>query len=91
QHYGEWKDPYPKTVAELGVSPTPQDILTAGMLTKENLLDLIRNFIVYEPVEGRTIKKLARYQQFRAVNKAIDRILRAEDKTQRGGVVWHTQ
>ncbi|PEB82850.1 DEAD/DEAH box helicase [Bacillus cereus] len=91
QHYGEWKDPYPKTVAELGVSPTPQDILTAGMLTKGNLLDLIRNFIVYEPVEGRTIKKLARYQQFRAVNKAIDRILRAEDKTQRGGVVWHTQ
>ncbi|WP_349916550.1 type I restriction endonuclease subunit R [Bacillus cereus] len=91
QHYGEWKDPYPKTVAELGVSPTPQDILTAGMLTKENLLDLIRNFIVYEPVEGRTIKKLARYQQFRTVNKAIDRILRAEDKTQRGGVVWHTQ
>jgi type I restriction enzyme R subunit len=91
QHYGEWKDPYPKTVAELGNSPTPQDILTAGMLTKGNLLDLIRNFIVYEPVEGRTIKKLARYQQFRAVNKAIDRILRAKDKTQRGGVVWHTQ
>lgn len=91
QHYGEWKDPYPKTVAELGISPTLQDILTAGMLTKENLLDLIRNFIVYEPVDGRTIKKLARYQQFRAVNKAIDRILCAEDKTQRGGVVWHTQ
>ena len=91
QHYGEWKDPYPKTVAELEAAPTPQDILTAGMLTKENLLDLIRNFIVYEPVEGRTIKKLARYQQFRAVNKAIDRILCAEDKTQRGGVVWHTQ
>ncbi|TKH20276.1 type I restriction endonuclease subunit R [Bacillus wiedmannii] len=91
QHYGEWKDPYPKTVAELGVSLTSQDILTAGMLTKENLLDLIRNFIVYEPVEGRTIKKLARYQQFRAVNKAIDRILREEDTTKRGGVVWHTQ
>ncbi|MCY7431765.1 type I restriction endonuclease subunit R [Bacillus safensis] len=91
QHYGEWKDPYPRTVVELGDSPTPQDILTAGMLTKESLLDLIRNFIVYEPVEGRTIKKLARYQQFRAVNKAINRILHAEDKTQRGGIVWHTQ
>ncbi|MGG0577515.1 type I restriction endonuclease subunit R [Priestia aryabhattai] len=91
QHYGEWKDPYPRIVAELGDSPTPQDILTAGILRKESLLDLIRNFIVYEPVEGRTIKKLARYQQFRAVNKAINRILHAEDKTQRGGVVWHTQ
>ncbi|MEW4207033.1 type I restriction endonuclease subunit R [Priestia megaterium] len=91
QHYSEWKDPYPGTVAEIGDSPTPQDILTSGMLTKENLLDLIHNFIVYEPVEGRTIKKLARYQQFRAVNKAINRILHAKDKTQRGGVVWHTQ
>ncbi|MGG0591519.1 type I restriction endonuclease subunit R [Priestia megaterium] len=91
QHYGEWKDPYPKTVTELGDSPTPQDILTVGMLTTENLLDLIRNFIVYEPVDGHTVKKLARYQQFRAVNKAINRILYSEDKTQRGGVVWHTQ
>ncbi|MEH7200297.1 type I restriction endonuclease subunit R [Priestia megaterium] len=91
QHYGEWKDPYPRTVAELGDSSTPQDILTAGILRKESLLDLIRNFIIYEPVEGRTIKKLARYQQFRAVNKAINRILHAEDKAQRGGVVWHTQ
>ncbi|MFL0361657.1 type I restriction endonuclease subunit R [Pseudobacillus sp. 179-B 2D1 NHS] len=91
QHFGEWKDPYPRTVAEIGDSPTPQDILTTGMLTRENLLDLIRNFIVYEPVDGRTIKKLARYQQFRAVNKAINRILHAADKKQRGGVVWHTQ
>lgn len=91
QHYGEWKDPYPRTVAELGASPTLQDILTVGTLTKENLLDIIRNFIVYEPVDGRTIKKLARYQQFRAVNKAINRILHADSKTQRGGIVWHTQ
>ncbi len=46
QHYGEWKDPYPRTVPELGDSPMKQDILVAGMLAKENLLDLIQNFIV---------------------------------------------
>jgi type I restriction enzyme, R subunit len=91
QHYGEWKDPYPRTVAEIGNNPSAQDILVAGLLPKENLLDLIQNFIVYEPVEGRTIKKLARYQQYRAVNKAIDRILHADDSKNRGGVVWHTQ
>ena len=28
------------------------------MLSKNNFLDLIRNFIVFEPVEGRVIKKL---------------------------------
>jgi type I restriction enzyme, R subunit len=91
QHFGEWKDPYPRTVAEISDNPSAQDILAVGILPKENLLDLIQNFIVYEPVEGRTIKKLARYQQYRAVNKAIERILNAEDVKQRGGVVWHTQ
>ncbi|SFE75199.1 type I restriction endonuclease subunit R [Alteribacillus iranensis] len=91
QHYSEWKDPYPLTTPEINDSPTPQDILTAGMLTKESLLDLILNFIVFETEEGRTIKKLARYQQYRAVQKAIKRILSAETNKERGGVVWHTQ
>lgn len=91
QHYGEWKDPYPRTVPELGDNPTPQDILVAGMLSKENLLDLVQNFIVFEPEGGKVIKKLARYQQFRAVNKAINRILHAKSPRDRGGVVWHTQ
>jgi type I restriction enzyme R subunit len=91
QHYGEWKDPYPLTSPEVGDTPSKQDILVAGMLSKENLLDLLQNFIVYEPEGGRTIKKLARYQQFRAVNKAINRILTAKGPEERGGVVWHTQ
>ncbi|WP_429699427.1 type I restriction endonuclease subunit R [Alteribacter keqinensis] len=91
KHYGLWKDPYPLTVAEIGNDPTAQDVLTAGMLSKENLLDLIQNFIVYEPEGGRTIKKLARYQQFRAVRKTVDRIVHAKTPEDRGGVVWHTQ
>lgn len=91
RHYGEWKDPYPLTPYDLGTEVNPQDILVAGILTKRNLLDLIQNFIVYEPEGGRTIKKLARYQQFRAVNKAIDRIVHADSPMERGGVVWHTQ
>ncbi|MDO3678557.1 type I restriction endonuclease subunit R [Paenibacillus ehimensis] len=91
QHFAEWKDPYPLTSPKVGASPTPQDILVVGMLIKANLLDLIQNFIVYEPDNGRTIKKLARYQQFRAVNKAISRILNAKNPRERGGVVWHTQ
>ncbi|WP_172198070.1 type I restriction endonuclease subunit R [Saccharibacillus qingshengii] len=91
QHYGEWKDPYPLTSPEVGTNPTPQDILVAGMLSKTNLLDLIQNFIVFEPEGGRVIKKLARYQQFRAVGKSVNRILTAKDPRDRGGVVWHTQ
>lgn len=86
KHYSVWKDPYPLTLEEIG-SEYPQDILVAGMLRKEALLDLMHHFIVYD---GK-VKKLARYQQFRAVNKAIERIEKTKKPSHRGGVVWHTQ
>ena len=91
--WGEWKIPYPLTLDEFqkqegGVSP--QSILLYGLFRRDTFLDLIRNFIVFEVDGGRTIKKLARYQQYIAVNRAIERILTREGK-RRGGVVWHTQ
>ncbi|WP_231584088.1 type I restriction endonuclease subunit R [Domibacillus indicus] len=86
QHYGLWKDPYPLTLDDVA-SDRPQDVLAAGVLRREAVLDLMRNFIVYD---GK-VKKLARYQQYRAVNKALDRIVRGERPDDRGGVVWHTQ
>lgn len=91
RHFAEWKDPYPMTIEELGSELNPQDILVAGMLTKRSLLDLIQNFIVYDIENGKVIKKLARYQQFRAVNKAIQRIVTSPTLADRGGIVWHTQ
>ena len=57
------------------------------MLNQDNFLDLIRNFIVFEPVEGRVIKKLARYQPFRLVHKTIQRLKTGQDRKQK----WHTQ
>jgi type I restriction enzyme R subunit len=68
-------------------TPTAQDILIYSLFKKEMLLDIIRNFTIFEIDQGRTIKKLPRYQQLRAVNKILDR-LKTENK---GGVVWHTQ
>ena len=83
---------------------TPQiETLIKGMLNPETLLDLVRNFIVFEkskkedPKTGitqiETVKKLAAYHQYYAVNKAIASTLVAasENGDGRGGVVWHTQ
>jgi type I restriction enzyme R subunit len=93
--WAEWKDCYPLTperfTARLGRAPTAQDTLLAGLLAPENLLDLVRNFIIFETIDGRRIKKLARYQQFVAVGKAIERIKRAPRPERRGGVIHHTQ
>ncbi|PSL42990.1 type I restriction enzyme R subunit [Salsuginibacillus halophilus] len=91
QHFSAWKEPYPLRVEDIGEHPTPQDILTAGILDKARLFDILLNFIVYEPEDGKVIKKMTRYQQYRAVNKAVERILQGEHPQARGGIVWATQ
>ncbi|MCT7566573.1 type I restriction endonuclease subunit R [Aliarcobacter butzleri] len=87
-HYSKYKL---EDLAELELlverTPTAQDILIYSLFKKEMLLDIIRNFTIFEIDQGRTIKKLPRYQQLRAVNKIVKR-LKTENK---GGVVWHTQ
>lgn len=70
---------------------TAQQRLLAGMFSKTALLDLIQNFVIFEPVDGRIIKKVARYQQYRAVNKVIHRLKTGQDRKEKSGVVWHTQ
>ena len=47
--------------------------------------------MVYEPERGRLVKKLPRYQQYRAVRAALARILSGGKPPDRGGVIWHTQ
>ncbi len=91
EHFLEWKDPYPLNAYEVGDNSQAQDVLIAGMLNKTNFLDLIQNFTVFEPVDGRTVKKIARYQQFRAVHKSIERIKSGTDRKSKSGVIWHTQ
>ena len=74
-----------------------QQILVAGMLRPAHLLDLMRNFTVFQQVDGKTRKVVARYQQFRAIHKAVTRLQEGRTRAQgaerdeRGGIVWHTQ
>lgn len=67
-------------------------VLLNGVFPKERLLDIIRNFIVFQEKEGKTIKILAGYHQYFAVKKAVDSTRNAlEEKSRKVGVVWHTQ
>ena len=80
-----------------GAALHSQQVLTAGMLRPAHLLDLIRNFTVFQQVDGKTRKVVARYQQFRAIQKAVVRLQEGRTKSQgaeqdeRGGIIWHTQ
>lgn len=63
-----------------------------GMFPKERLLDIIRHFIVFQTINGKTVKILAAYHQYFAVRKAVESTrLALKNKTGKAGVVWHTQ
>ena len=64
-----------------------QDRALVSLLHPERLLDLIRNFIIYD----NNVKKICRYKQYFAVKKCMDRILLRDNAHTRNGVVWHTQ
>lgn len=68
------------------------DVLLHGVLPKERLLDIIRNFIVFQEINGKTVKILSGYHQYFAVRKAALRTQQAIEKNEKKvGVVWHTQ
>lgn len=83
---------------------TPQiETIIKGMLKPDILLDLVKQFTVFEKVRVEdpktrlvrleTFKKVAAYHQYHAVNKAINSTISAssEGGNRKAGVVWHTQ
>jgi len=68
-----------------------QQILISGLFNKTAFLDVIQSFTVFEPSDGKVIKKISRYQQYRAVHKSIERLKSGHTKKDKGGVIWHTQ
>jgi type I restriction enzyme R subunit len=87
QFYAPWPDAWPCTRADF-----PDDLAKDlwCLCEPSRLLDLLAHFIVFEidPETGCKIKKICRYQQFRAVNKAVQRVASGEH---RKGLIWHTQ
>ncbi len=91
EHYYAWKTLWP----EGDNNPqaiNPQQRLIRGMLNKDNLLSILRTCSVFMDTDaGRRIKVVARYQQFRAAGKIIERLRRGATPMARSGVIWHTQ
>lgn len=83
QYFLQWKD------EELEKQLDGQlEMTLTSLLAKERLLDIVRNFIVFEQTKEGRVKKIARYQQLRATNKIVERVREGEKKQ---GLIWHTQ
>ena len=75
----------------LARSIMPQDEAIYGMLRHDRVLDIMKNFVFYDGA----VKKVARYQQYFAIKRMLDRIQQIEPTEHgtrhKGGIVWHTQ
>ena len=105
EHYTVWRDPYPLTRDELAQrlkkrrsAVSAQDVLAGVVLHPFRLLDMVHNYVTFmQTDEGKTVKVVPRYQQYRAVCRSVERLqtgkTRREDGHQdrRGGIIWHTQ
>lgn len=106
EHFAQWKTVVGpdgsgseiEVAQKLGKpSLSEQERLIAGLLAPAHLLDVVKHFLLFMQVGGQTIKSVCRYQQYRAVNRAIARLktgqtrLQHGEHDQRGGIIWHTQ
>ena len=74
EHFGEWK-----RLSENDVGNVAAEVLLNGMLTKERLLDIVENFILFDASKaGHTRKVVARNHQLLGVNQAVTSVLRQE-------------
>ena len=89
-------------IKEASALTSQLEVLIKGLMNPVTLLDYIRYFIVFEESKKvdatgittiQTIKKVAAYHQYYAVNKAITSVTKAAANggNRKGGVVWHTQ
>lgn len=88
QFWGYWRDPWPKKLTDFKGNELSKSLYALCHPTR--LLDLLAHFVVFEKDNdtGKVIKKICRYQQFRAVNKIFERVVEGKHKK---GLIWHTQ
>ena len=72
---------------------TASETLIRGAFHRERILDIIKNYTVYDEEHGNTVKKVAQYHQYYAVEEAVKNTLSVvpEDDENRIGTIFHTQ
>jgi type I restriction enzyme R subunit len=90
EHYAPWK-----TIDGVDLAPAgmPElEVLVRGVFRPEVFLDLVRSFVVFSDERSGLVKRVAKYHQFHAVNKAVaETVAGGAGGDGRAGVVWHTQ
>src|SRR5690242_14069794 len=68
------------------------EVLVRGIFPPERFLDLVANFVAFTDERVGLVKRVAKYHQFHAVNRAVGETVEAVGRGDgKAGVVWHTQ
>lgn len=86
KHNKEIQDFFQKRAQE-EVLLTEQDLTLYYLCRKDRLLRLVQHYTIFD----NHIRKIARYQQFFAVEDTLARVKHIENGKRTGGVIWHTQ
>lgn len=84
--FHEWK-----RLTELDHGNIELPTMLRGICKKENFLDLLENYILYDHSDGKTVKIMVRNHQYLGVNQAVEMYRNREYVNGKLGVFWHTQ
>lgn len=86
EHFHEWK-----RLQESDPGAVDLETLLKGICKKNNLLDILENFILFDESSPKTVKIVARNHQYLGVNQAIAAVKDRHHREGKLGVFWHTQ
>ena len=86
EFFHEWK-----RLSEQEQGSVALETMLRGICKKENFLDLLENFILFDHSGGHTAKILARNHQYLGVNEAVKAYEARKLNNGKLGVFWHTQ
>lgn len=86
EFFHEWK-----RLSEEEKGSVALEVMLRGICKKENFLDLLENFILFDHSDGHTVKILARNHQYLGVNEAVKAYESRKLNDGKLGVFWHTQ
>jgi len=90
EHYAAWKTIDGRSLAPAGLPEL--EVAVRGVFEPSRFLDLVANFVSFSLERSGPVKRLAKYHQFHAVNKAVEATIETIERgDRRAGVVWHTQ
>lgn len=86
EFFHEWK-----RLSEQEEGNVALETMLRGICKKDNFLDLLENFILFDHSDGETVKILARNHQYLGVNEAVKAYEARKLNNGKLGVFWHTQ